>query len=141
MTVYSKHTNGCSVSEIKYKEDEVEISFGFMWNPFKKFKIHTEIKEGDGETYLDFSVLDLYRDRLVGGEGCGDFSISKVEGAGILLNFSETKVFIAGYRHYTYYTSDIEIVVEDEEYNREGEIIKKEIDKIDLSNSVQDIGD
>jgi len=135
MKIYSKHTNGCSPSQVNYSDDTIEIIFGFIWTPFKKFKIFADIDKGDGDTYLDFSVIDLYEERIKKAS-CHSFEIKKVEDGGILLVFGREKVFIAGYADSIYYTSNITLVIEYEEYDRDGKVVDSEVKKIDLSNHI-----
>lgn len=132
--IYKKHTNGCSPYIISYENDKLEITFDFIPKnePFKKFVIYANIDLWDGHAFLDFSVLDLYKERLINKASSNSICIYKEDGLWIILKIWSEKILIPAYHHYIYYTSDFELVIEYTEYDN-WEIKEEDKKEIDLS--------
>lgn len=132
MKIYEQHTNWCSPYSIKYFNDKIEIIFDFIHRnePYKKFTIYSDINQWDWTAYLDFSVVELYEERLK-KEHCNTLYINKVDWMWILLIIWSIKIFIPAYHSYNYYTSDFTLVIEYEKYEK-WVLEEEKVNRIDL---------
>lgn len=133
--IYEKHTNGCSPYSINYFDDKIEIIFDFIPKnePYKKFTIYAYIDEWDWNAFIDFSVIDLYVDRIINKASTNSLKIYKVEWMWIILEIGKEKILFPAYHNYIYYTSDFNLVIEYQEY-KNWEVINEEKKVIDLQN-------
>ena len=83
----------------------------FTFNNEKELTLSSEKNVWDWDIYFDFSQIEFYKEKLLSEWRCDRVEIKKIEGEWILLLIWWTKIFIPWYHHYTYYTSDIVLLV------------------------------
>ena len=83
----------------------------FTFNNEKELTLSSEKNVWDWDIYFDFSQIEFYKEKLLSEWRCDRVEIKKIEGEWILLLIWCTKIFIPWYHHYTYYTSDIVLLV------------------------------
>lgn len=99
--IYSK------VEEILLIKDTLTLKF--VW--WKSIMLSTEKKIGDWDIYLDFSIIELYKNEILSEWRIDDIEIKIVEWEWILIYIWKSKVFIPWYHNHIYYTSDMVLVV------------------------------